>query len=265
MAVSLSKAYVVELVGTFGLVFFSAGVVCVNYLALPTSNQPPGTTPLYQNQPGALGIALAQGLIFAVLLALTVPVSGGYLNPAITVTLWAFNRLDSRRAAWLIGAQVIGAFLAGTAVRFTFDRDLLELARFGTPHLNIEAYRELRQATLYGGTGLELVLTFFLVFALFGAPEGKLAPWAGGAGLVAAVLVGFPITGAALNPARWLGTVLWESWLRTGQGRGPFDDVLVYLAGPILGSLLAGGFCFLFFVPRKPEKVEMTTPGKTRK
>src|SRR3979411_3233969 len=98
MAVPWKRAYLVELIGSFGLVFFSAGVVCMNYLAIPAANQPPGSTPLYQHQAGVVGIALAQGLIFAVLLSLTVPISGGYLNPAIAITLWAFNRLDSRRA-----------------------------------------------------------------------------------------------------------------------------------------------------------------------
>jgi glycerol uptake facilitator-like aquaporin len=262
----LRRAYIVELVGTFGLVFFSAAVVCMNYLAIPASTQPLGTTPLYQNQAGLVGIALAQGLIFAVLLTLTVPISGGYLNPAIAITLWTFNRLDARRASWLIGAQLVGAFLAGAALRFTFDMDLLNFTHFGTPHLNSQAYRELRQSALYGGSALELVLTFFVVFAIFGAAGEKIASWMGGAVLAAAVLVGFPVTGAALNPARWFGTVIWENWLSgTNLGRSPFDDLLVYLAGPILGALLAGGFCFLFYVPGRSVKTEPPNQGIIKK
>ena len=229
----------------------------MNYLAIPPSTQPLGTTPLYQHQAGLVGIALAQGLIFAVLLTLTVPISGGYLNPAIALTLWTFNRLDSRRASWLIGAQLLGAFLAGAALRFTFDKDLLDFAHFGTPHLNSQAYRELRQSAFYGGSALELVLTFFMVFAIFGAAGEKIASWMGGAVLAAAVLVGFPVTGAALNPARWFGTVIWENGLGgASPGRSPFNDVLVYLAGPVLGGLLAGAFCFLIYVPGRQVKAE---------
>jgi glycerol uptake facilitator-like aquaporin len=76
-------------------------------------------------------------------------------------------------------------------------------------------------------------LTFFLVFAIFGAACEK----AGGAVLAARSLVSFPVTGAGLNPARWLGTVIWEKWA-TGKvlGRSPFDDVLVYLADPRRGA-----------------------------
>jgi glycerol uptake facilitator-like aquaporin len=265
MTENLKRAYVVELVGTFGLVYFSAAVVCVNYLAVP-SNQPLGTTPPNLHQSGLAGIALAQGLIFAVLLSLTAPVSGGYLNPAVTVTLWAFNKLDTRRTSWLIGAQAVGAFLAGTVLRFTFARDLLEFAHFGTPHVNLLSYHEISQSALYGGAGIELVLTFFLVFAIFGAAGEKFAPWAGGAVLAAAVLVSFPVTGAGLNPARWLGTVVWEKWA-TGNvlGRSPFDDVLVYLAGPILGAVLGGAFSFLVYLPGRQEKTETSVPSKTKK
>jgi glycerol uptake facilitator-like aquaporin len=238
----------------------------MNYLAVP-ANQPLGTTPLNLHQSGLVGIALAQGLIFAVLLSLTMPVSGGYLNPAITVMLWAFNRLDTRRVSWLVGAQLVGAFLAGTVLRFTFDPDLLRFAHFGTPHLNLLSFNEMTQATRYGGTAIELVLTFFLVFAIFGAAGEKTAAWAGGAVLAAAVLVSFPVTGAALNPARWFGTVIWENWLGgTDVGRmGPFDDILVYLAGPILGALLGGGFGFLCYLPGRQVKTEPSIPGKAKK
>jgi glycerol uptake facilitator-like aquaporin len=66
------------------------------------------------------------------------------------------------------------------------------------------------------------------------------------------VLVGFPLTGAALNPARWLGPVLWESMSRgpvllesmsrPDSGPNPWADFLVYLSGPTIGALLAGWF-----------------------
>lgn len=265
MTTNLTRAYVVELLGSFGLIYFSAGVVCMNCLPVP-SDQPLGSTPLNLYQSGLVGIALAQGLIYAVLLALTVPISGGYLNPALTVTLWAFNRLDTRRVSWLVGAQVVGAFMAGTVLRFTFDKDLLRLAHVGTPHLNLLSFHTLNQAAVFGGTGIELVLTFFLAFAIFGAVSEQSAAWAGGAVLAAAVLASFPVTGAALNPSRWLGTVVWENWAGGGAlGRSPFDDVLVYLAGPILGALLGGGFCFLIYGPGRQDTTTPATQSKSKK
>src|SRR5207253_1137174 len=121
---NLRRAYLIELLGTFALVYFGAGVVCVNYLTTP-SEQQPATSALMSQQPGLVGIALAQGLILAVALAVTVPLAGGFLNPAVTLMLWVFNRLDHVRTSWLIGAQVVGATLAGACLRFTFAEDVL--------------------------------------------------------------------------------------------------------------------------------------------
>src|SRR5437660_1450633 len=124
---NLRRAYLIELLGTFALVYFSAGVVCVNHLTTP-GNQEIRSAALLPYQPGLVGIALAQGLILAALLTVTVPLSGGYLNPAVALMLWVFNRLDHVRLSWLIGAQILGAVLAGLCLRFTFEESLLVTA-----------------------------------------------------------------------------------------------------------------------------------------
>jgi aquaporin Z len=234
----------VELVGVFGLVFFSAGVVCVNQLTTSSSQQA-GVAPLTLHQPGVFGVALVQGLILAVMLALTVPVSGGYLNPAITMTQWAFGRLDSRRAGILVCAQVLGAVLAGGCLHFIVDAEVLRAAHHGAPHVNALTYPFLNQSTVIAGSLVELLLTFFLAFAIFAALGSPGDPLRTGVlpGMVqtAAVLVGFPLTGAALNPVRWFGPVLWDSV--SGASGNPWADFLVYLSGPVLGTLLAALFC----------------------
>jgi glycerol uptake facilitator-like aquaporin len=234
----------VELVGTFGLVLLSAAVVCVNQMTTPASQQP-GTAPLTLHQPGLVGVALAQGLILAVLLALTVPVAGGYLNPAVTLMQWAFGRMDSLRAALLIGAQVLGSLLAGGCLRLIFNAEILQAAKYGAPHVNPLAYSALNQSTMFAGSGVELLLTFFLVMAMFGvigsAGDPLRAGLAPGMVQAVAVLVGFALTGAALNPARWFGPVVCEAI--SGASSNPWSDFLVYLAGPILGALLGGLFC----------------------
>ena len=132
---TLGRAYLIELVGTFALVYFGAGIVCVNHMTLPTKaapvqityNESAGKEPLtmYGHQPGLVGIALGQGLVLVVLLAVTLPLSGGYLNPAITLMLWVFNRLDNKRTSWFIGAQMLGGVLAGLCLRYTFSETLL--------------------------------------------------------------------------------------------------------------------------------------------
>ncbi len=260
---SLVRAYIVELIGAFTLVYFGAGVVCVNYLTTPAGQQP-GTTNLLGFQPGLVGIALAQGLLYGGLLAVTMPVSGGYLNPAIALMLWVFNRLDSARASWLIGAQLLGSALAAFCLSYTFAGSVLHDARLGTPHLNPVVFHPdsptIPRGALTTGTGIELVLTFFLVFAMFGicleGPRPRLAALGAGAAWTVAILFGFPLTGAATNPARWFGPALLESSLPAGPQAvsSPFADAFVYTAGPIVGALLAGLVCFkVISTPPCPE------------
>src|ERR1700758_4222255 len=126
---NLMRAYTAELIGSFALVFIGAGAVGVNYM-----------TVVPEMRPGLVGIALAQGLIYAVGLSVTLHISGGYLNPAVTLMLWSFNRLDTARMAWYIGAQLLGAVLAGLCLYFTFDPRVLHASHLGTPHVNLAAF-----------------------------------------------------------------------------------------------------------------------------
>src|ERR1035438_6286619 len=136
MDTKLPRIFLIELVGAFGLVLFSAGLTCINQVT-----QPAGTTALTGHQPGIVGVALGQGLILAALLALTAPVTGGYLNPAITLMLWVFNRIETPRALLLIAAQFVGGVLGAVCLYFLFDGALLREAHFGAPHINPLTYR----------------------------------------------------------------------------------------------------------------------------
>ncbi|MBI3822967.1 MAG: aquaporin [Planctomycetes bacterium] len=241
----------IETVGVFGLVLFSAGLVCVSQMTMPEGST--AAAPQTLLQPGLFGIALGQGLIFAALVALTAPITGGYLNPAITLMQWVFNRLETPRAGWLIGAQFAGSVLAAVCLYFIFDLGLLRAAQFGAPHVNAQAYPTGGQSAQFTGALLELLLTFFLVSAIFGLADGDALRLGLVAGMVATVcaLFGFPLTGAALNPARWLGPTLFEAYYTT---RSAWADTLVYLAGPILGSLLGGFFVFKVYQPASDKK-----------
>ena len=255
----LLRDYCIELVGSFFFVLTATAVTCVNAMTLP-AEQTAGTAPLTLHQPGLLGMAIAQGLIWAVLIALTAPVTGGFLNPAITLMLWLFNRVSTVRASWLIGAQLVGGLLAGLCLRYTFELDILRTAHFGAPHINLLAYHPaLTQGSVWAGAVVEFILTFLLVFAMFAGKDvagaGPHGAWAGGAVLTACVLVAFPLTGAALNPARWLGPTLWDFLTRTSTARPhPFDDAFAYVAGPLLGAVAAGWWCFKIYQPGLPQK-----------
>src|SRR5688500_456977 len=109
----------IDLVGAFGLVLFSAGLVGINQTTNP-DQVAPATPQLMMHQPGVFGGALGQGLILAALLALTAPVTGGYLNPAVTLMLWVMGKVETPRAVSLIVAQFLGGILAAVTLRYLF-------------------------------------------------------------------------------------------------------------------------------------------------
>lgn len=239
------RAGLTEMIGTFALVLLSAGVVCTGSLPDPSGPY----------HPYLIGIALTQGFALAALLSATVHISGGYLNPAVTLMLWVFKRLDGRRAAWLIGAQLLGAVLAGLALRAIFSEGVLLVARLGTPHLNTSAIGGAggppELPVLLSGIGIELALTFIVTFTIFGTMLDPRGPRLGGLGaglaLSACVFMAYDLTGASANPARWLGPAVWEASIRPPDL--VFRDHAVYWIGPILGALLAGGVHTVLIMP----------------
>jgi len=146
-------------------------------------------------------------------------------------------------------AQAVGALIAGFAVRYSFDFDPTALSRthVGTPGLG---------ANVSDLTGIvvEGILTIFLLWAVFGTRVSPLAPHIGGFGIglmvAADILAGGPITGAAMNPARWFGTAV---------PAGFYDHWYVYFIGPLVGAALAGlSYRFAFAPP--PDLAPSTPP-----
>ncbi|HEX3314972.1 MAG TPA: aquaporin [Gemmataceae bacterium] len=242
----LLREYLAELFGTFAFVFLAAGITMLNHVA-----QPSDAGPLTVQQPGLLGLALAQGLAYAVLLTWTVPISGGYLNPAIALARWLSGGLSTTRFAWFVGAQIVGAVVAAFVLRLVFDGGVLTATHLGRPGPNPLVYSDpTATPALMTAFAIELVLTFFLGVAIFG---NRLSPASfsgamAGAMLTVCVLFGAPLAGAGLNPVRWLGPTFWEIVdKRTGPAEGL--SALAYVGGPILGALAAVVFCRLAAPP----------------
>src|SRR5262249_52605178 len=97
------RAYLAELVGTFALVFLCAASVRAGVVQAG-AGQPPV---------GLVAVAVAQGCVLGVLLTVTLRVSEGCLNPAITLMLWVTKRFDGPRTVATIVVQLAGASLAG--------------------------------------------------------------------------------------------------------------------------------------------------------
>jgi glycerol uptake facilitator-like aquaporin len=254
------RGYLAELIGTFAVVFLGAGAVCVNQAAIQTDKA--------QLAPGLIGIALAYGLAYAVALAVTLPHSSyGYLNPAVPLMFWVFKRLDGVKTTGLIFVQLLGAAIAGGMLQLIYTPEVLANARMGSPHLNVAAFGAagLPMSVLLKGVALELGLTFILGMVIFGTSADPrvtriLGAWGKrliglwvGLILVVITLAAFPMTGAAVNPARWFGTVIWEMALDSLRARKPFGDHMVYWFGPIAGSLVAGVVYTMLIMPQESE------------
>lgn len=212
-----APALVAEAVGTFLFFFVGAGsVVLGDYLVVNG-----GTSP------GLLGVALAHGLALAVLVSALGPVSGGHFNPAVTLAVWIMGRITPSRAAMYVVAQLIGAALAGFALKTLFPTEAWQPSAIGTPALGAG----IGPAT---GIAIEAVLTALLVFVVIGTAVDGRAPKIGGLAIglavTADILMGGPLTGAAMNPARWFGPAV---------AAGAFTDWYVWWIGPLLGSALA--------------------------
>jgi aquaporin Z len=210
---TLGRAAVAEFVATFALVFVGAGAVLL----------------AASGQLDLVGVALAHGLVLMVMVSITGHISGGLVNPAVTIALWVAGRLSTRRAAILIGAQLVGAVVGAAALRWIVGADRFDAGGAGAPALG-------SAVDVGTGTILEAILTFLLVYAVFGTVVDDRGPWIKTAGLTIGLVIAFeimafgPLTGAAMNPARWFGPALIG---------GLWSDAIVWTVGPIAGGIIA--------------------------
>ena len=204
---------VAEFVGTFGLVFIGSGAMIL--AKMPNSNI------------GLIEVAMAHGLILAIMVTATMRISGGLLNPALTLGLLATGRMSATKTVQYIVAQVLGAIVAGFLLRACIPHALYAAAQGGS--LSIASDVSAGQAF-----GLEAIATFFLMFAVFGTAVDPRAPKVGGFAIgltiAADLLVIGPLTGGAINPARGLGPAV---------ASGNYVGQLIYWLGPIAGAVVA--------------------------
>jgi MIP family channel proteins len=202
-----------ELIGTFAFFFIGAG-------SIVTDSYTHGAV-------GLIGIALAHGLMLCVMIATLGAVSGGHFNPAVTIGLWVARKVDLSTVIAYIIAQLMGGTLAGLLLRFLFPEAVWQPVHLGTPAIAVGV------APL-AGLILEATLTFFLMLAVLGTAVDSAAPKISGFGIgltvLVDILVGGPITGAAMNPARVFGPAL---------AAGYWDSHWIYWVGPIAGASLA--------------------------
>ncbi len=215
---SLAKKLTAEGVGTFMFVLVGAGsAVGAGALLSPDSASL------------LLVAALANGVGLAVAVSATMGISGGAVNPAVAVGLWVGKKLPSRELLLYILAEMVGGIAAGLALVAVLPAAWGSEAQWGSPTLSgLLSYGQ--------GIGVEALLTFVLVTAVYGTAVDARAPKIGGLGIGLAVLVdvlvGGNLTGAAMNPARAYGPMV-----AAGFYPGYW---FIYLVGPFIGGAVAG-------------------------
>jgi len=229
---SKPQKIVAEFIGTFALVFFGVGAIVADQFLRSSTTGQPGF--------GLLGIALAQGLAFGIMVTALGHISGGHFNPAITIGFWVTRKLSTFDTIAYWAAQLAGGIAAAYLLR-TLPFEAWSSVQLGTPDLAIGIPR----AT---GIIFEAVMTFFLVFVFFGTTVDekgafhKFEGFAIGLTVTIAVLLGGPFTGAALNPARVLGPAIAANhWTNHG----------VYWIGPLGGGIVAGWLYDAMFLAKK--------------
>jgi aquaporin Z len=216
---------VAEALGAGALVFFGAGAPIV-LSAL--------------GNPSVLEVALANGLAIAIMVTALGHISGGHFNPAVTFGFWVTGRITTRMAGIYVLFQLAGAVLFALFLRGIFDDRFYDRFDGGAPTLS-------PGISTAEGLLFEIIGTFFLVFVVFAtAVDARgafkiVGGFAIGLTITLAVLVGGPLTGAALNPARAFGPELIS---------GTWSDAWLYWIGPLIGGALGAGLYAVLYLDK---------------
>jgi glycerol uptake facilitator protein len=238
-APALGRRLVAELLGTAMLVLFGAGSV-VAALRMGSGRI---------DYAGLGMVAIAFAVVIAVVIFAFGTTSGAHINPAVTLALTARGRFPAAEAGPYILAQVVGAVVGALLIVAAVGDQAVDLGLGGTA----------LAPGISGGRGIvaEALGTYLLVTAVFALAVDRRAPagWAGlgiGLAVACAILLTGPITGGSFNPARTFGPlVVLTAW----GGATNWGELWVYVAGPILGGLLAA---YSYDVVARPREAEAT-------
>lgn len=204
----MKQRILAESIGTYFLVLMGTGAVM--------------TDSIRDGAIGVLGIAIAFGLVVAAMIYAVGHVSGAHINPAVSVGFYAAGRLSGRELAGYVVGQCGGAILASLSLRALLG----PVAELGATVPSVPV-----------GTAflLEWLMSFLLMFVIAAVALGKSIPPGFGSlavGIAVALdaLVGGPLTGASMNPARSLGPAL-VAWVWT--------DHWIYWLAPVSAAAVA--------------------------
>lgn len=205
-----------EFVGTFALIFIGAGAIM--------------TMAQWDATGGALvGIAAAHGFVIAVMVSALGHISGGHFNPAVSLGVLIAKGIKPIEFVAYVVTQLVAATIAALALTVLYTTAIKDATGLGTPAMSADH-------TAGQGLLIEGILTFFLVFVVMAVgvdPRGSFKIVAGlpiGFVVFFDILMGGPVSGAAMNPARWFGPALVS---------GNWDNAWLYIVGPLAGGAIA--------------------------
>jgi len=218
-----------EFIGTFALEFVGGGAII--------------TSAMLGRDTAVVNIALAHGLILALMVTATMRISG-HLNPAVTAGFLVTGRIEAMMAAVYWIAQFLGATVAAYALKGLYPERVAALTRLGGQAISSDI-------TMLQAISLEAIATFFLVFVVFGTAVDPKAPKVGGFAIgltVAADIFAIgPLTGGSMNPARSFGPAI---------AMKMFEGQMAYWVGPLIGGMAAAVLYDRVFLRTSPEPAD---------
>jgi MIP family channel proteins len=228
------RPLIVEFIGPFALVFIGAGAI----LTAATQGFGDGGTLLL--------VAFAHGLAIGLMIAAAGHISGGHYNPAVTIALFIGGKIGAMKGVAYIIVQLLGATAAALVLKQIYDDSIVPFSD-AVPTVNYAADTDGIIVGRANAFWIEAIATFFLVYVIHGVAVDSR-----GAHSIAALAIGLtitmdiamagPLTGAAMNPARWFGPALVD---------GNWTDGWLYWLAPITGAVLASIAHNYVFIPRK--------------
>jgi aquaporin Z len=253
MGTGLLRKSFAELLGTFILVFFAVGVATLSF-------GPGFRFAGLSLAAGVVATALAFGLVLLGLVYVLGPISGCHVNPAVTLGAAVSGRIQPIEAVVYWVAQFVGGILGALVLWAVFKASpFYSTSRTG---LGADGYgkNSLIHITWGGAFVAEVILTALFVFVVLGVTN-KIAN-AATAGVVIGLtltvvhLIGIPITGTSVNPARSLGPALIV-------GGSALSQVWLFIVAPLVGGILAAVIHWVVYPPKALEETVSLDPEVT--
>ena len=232
------RAWLAEAIATFGLVFFGplSVILSAAWYGDGLSTE------------AIIFISLGHGGIIVLMVYAFGHVSGAHINPAVTIPMMITKKIDVKNGIGYILFQIMGAIIATLSLQALFPEIGKKVfwGAHGGPS-------ELLGNSMMSGLAVEIILTFFLMVVIFMTAVHKKAPKQIYGGVIGGMvfmlhLVGVPLTGASMNPARSFSPAI------VSGDAGLWEVQWLYWVGPIIGGIIGG--LIMHYVFTKPAEKE---------